>query len=86
MRFQYDPKKSASNLRKYGIDFEQAQLLWDDSDFVEVTARFDDKPRSILIASLDNQRWSAVFTYRGDEIRLISVRRSRKAEVELYES
>ena len=86
MKFQYDRRKSASNLRKHGIDFEQAQLLWDDPNLVELVARSDDGPRSIVIARFNGQYWSAVFTYRDEEIRLISVRRSRKAEVEIYES
>ena len=86
MKFQYDQTKSASNLKKHGIDFEQAQLLWDDPNFVELAARSDDEPRSIVIARFNGQYWSVVFTYRDDEIRLISVRRSRKAEVEIYES
>ena len=86
MKFQYDQRKSASNLKKHGINFDQAQLLWDDPDLVELAARSDDEPRSIAIARLNGQYWSAVFTYRDDEIRLISVRRSRRAEVELYES
>lgn len=85
-KFQYDRRKSAANLNKHGIDFEQARLLWDDPNLVEVTARSDDEPRSIAIAQLNSQYWSAVFTYRDNEIRFISVRRSRKAEVELYES
>ncbi len=86
MKFQYDQRKSASNLKKHGINFDQAQLLWNDPDLVELAARSDDEPRSIAIARLNGQYWSAVFTYRDGEIRLISVRRSRKAEVELYES
>ena len=86
MRFQYDQKKSKSNLNKHGIDFERAQLLWDDPNLVELSARSDDELRSIVIARLNGQYWSAVFTYRDNEIRLISVRRSRKAEAELYES
>ena len=86
MQFQYDQRKSTSNLKKHGIDFERAQLLWNDPNMVELAARSDDEPRSIVIALLNGQHWSAVFTYRDDEIRLISVRRARKAEVELYES
>lgn len=86
MKFQYDQKKSASNLKKHGIDFEQAQRLWDDPNLVELAAKSDDEPRFIVIARINGQCWSAVFTYRDGEIRLISVRRSRTTEVELYES
>ena len=85
-KFQYDPKKSLSNLKKHGIDFEQAQILWGDPNLLEVKARSDDEPRSLIIARLNEHYWSAVVTYRDDEIRIISVRRSRVAEVELYES
>jgi len=84
--FQYDPQKSESNLRKHGIDFEQAQLLWDDPKLVTLKARSEDEARSLIIARLNDQHWSAVVTDRDGEFRIISVRRSRIAEVELYES
>lgn len=84
--FQYDPKKSRSNLKKRGIDFAQAQVLWDDPNHLTITAKSEDETRSLIIARVNEQHWSAVVTDREDEIRLISVRRSRTAEVELYES
>ena len=84
--FQYDPQKSESNLRKHGIDFEQAQLLWDDPKLVTLKARSEDEARSLIIARLNDQHWSAIVTDRDGEYRIISVRRSRIAEVELYES
>ncbi len=84
--FQYDPKKSRSNLKKHGIDFEQAQVLWEDPNLVKITARSDDEPRSLIIARLNKQFCSAIVTDRGEEVRIISVRRSRVTEVEIYES
>lgn len=84
--FQYYPEKSQSNLEKHGIDFEQAQVLWDDPNLVRILARSDDEPRTMVIARLEDQIWSAIVTQRGDEIRIISVRRSRAKEVEIYES
>jgi uncharacterized DUF497 family protein len=84
--FQYDPKKSQSNLEKHGIDFEQAQALWDDPNLVTILARSEDEPRTMIIARLEDQIWSAIVTHRDDEIRIISVRRSRDREVEIYES
>ena len=86
LKFQYDPRKSLANLKKHGIDFEQAQILWDDPNLLELKARSDDEPRSLIIAHLNEYYWSAVVTYRDEEVRIISVRRSRIAEVELYES
>jgi uncharacterized DUF497 family protein len=84
--FQYDDDKSRANLEKHGIDFLAAQALWDDPDLLEVQARCDDEPRFLLVGLIGLKHWSAVVTYRDGAIRLISVRRSRKKEVELYES
>jgi uncharacterized DUF497 family protein len=86
MGFEYDPAKSAENKRKHGIDFETAQRLWGDAGLVEIPARTTDEPRWLLIGKIDEKHWSAIITRRGDNIRLISVRRSRDEEVEIYES
>ena len=83
--FEFDDKKSQTNLKKHGIDFIDAQRLWDDPDFVEIQARSTDEPRSLVIGSIENKVWSAVITYRNEMIRIISVRRSRKPEVAIYE-
>ena len=86
MPFEFDPRKSAVNKRKHGIDFVEAQVLWDDEDLIEVPARTTDEPRFLVIGTIGNKHWSGVITYRDDTIRIISVRRSRKEEVEIYES
>ena len=86
MRFEYDPEKSAQNKRKHGIDFEEAQFLWADPMLVEIPARISDEARWLLIGKIDETHWSAVITRRGENIRLISVRRSRHEEVAIYES
>jgi hypothetical protein len=79
-------KKSASNLERHGIDFIQAQELWLDLDRVEVPAKTTDENRSIVIARTGARHWSAIITYRREKVRLISVRRSRKEEIDIYES
>ena len=84
--FEYDPKKSESNLEKHGIDFEQAQELWQDSELIEISVKTIDEPRSLVVGKLNKKHWSAIITYRNSNIRIISVRRSREAEVVLYES
>ena len=86
MEFEYDARKSASNLAKHGIDFDQAQALWDDLDLLEIPAKTEDEPRWLLIGKIEGKHWSAVVTYRSDVTRIISVRRSRIEEVALYES
>ncbi|NBF41459.1 MAG: BrnT family toxin [Spirochaetes bacterium] len=85
MEFEFDEAKSESNLRKHGIDFVSAQQLWLDSDVVEVPARTVDEPRFLVVGKISDKHWSAVITYRGDIRRIISVRRSRTSEVEIYE-
>ena len=83
--FEFDPKKSKSNLDKHGIDFVRAQVIWDDPDFIEVQVKSEDESRYIVIGLIGKRYWSAVVTYRDQNIRLISVRRSRKSEVNIYE-
>jgi len=85
IEFEYDPEKSQRNLDKHGIDFETAQLLWTDTYRVELQARSDVEPRSLVIGKIQEKHWSAIITYRDQDIRIISVRRSRKDEVLLYE-
>ena len=84
--FEYDENKSQSNLAKHGINFIEAQKLWNDPNMLEIPAKTQDEQRFIVIAKINNKNWSGVITYRDQNIRLISVRRSRKEEVDLYES
>jgi len=86
MQFEFDPKKSERNKEKHGIDFYEAQDLWDDPDLIEIPAKTTDEPRFIVIGKIAGIYWSGVITYRDDRIRIISVRRSRKEEAEAYES
>lgn len=86
MPFEYDPKKSQTNREKHGIDFEEAQALWTDEDRLEIPAKTLDEPRYVVVGKINGRHWSAVITYRGGNVRIISVRRSRDEEIELYES
>ena len=86
MAFEFDPVKSAANKAKHDIGFDDAQALWDDPWLLEAPARTVDEPRFMVIARIGGQHWSAICTRRSGRIRLISVRRARKEEVERYES
>lgn len=86
MNFEFDPKKSESNKNKHGIDFGEAQKLWNDSDLLEIPAKTTDEERFMVIGKIDNKYWAGIMTYRNDSIRIISVRRARNEEIELYES
>lgn len=85
MEFEFDDSKSQSNQAKHGIDFIDAQELWIDPDRVEVPARTEDEPRYLVIGKIAQKHWSAVITYRKGNVRIISVRRARIEEVEIYE-
>ena len=86
MDFEFDFQKSKDNKEKHGIDFFHAQALWEDSDLIEIPARTSDEPRFLVIGKISGRYWSAIVTYRSEKIRIISVRRSRKEEIEIYES
>lgn len=85
IEFEYDIQKSKLNKEKHGIDFIEAQALWTDTDRIEIPARTLNEERYLLIGKISDKFWSAIYTYRNEKVRLISVRRSRKEEVEIYE-
>jgi uncharacterized DUF497 family protein len=86
MEFEFDEQKSKANKAKHGIGFTEAQSLWEDVDLLEIPARTEDEPRTVVIGRIGEKHWSAIITHRGERIRIISVRRSRSEERELYES
>jgi uncharacterized DUF497 family protein len=86
MDFEFDPGKSLRNKKKHGIDFYEAQALWDDPEIIEIPVKIIDEPRYLVIGKIAGKHWSGVITYRNKNLRIISVRRSRKEEVEIYES
>ena len=86
MEFEYDPAKSETNKERHAIGFEEAQVLWDDEDRMVIPTRSDSEQRFALLALLGDRVWVAFYTVRGTAIRIISVRRARKNETELYES
>ena len=85
MKFEFDPEKNDKNKKKHEMDFYEAQALWDDPDLIEIPARTADEPRFMVIGKIAGTHWSGVITYRGNAVRIISVRRSRKEEIDIYE-
>jgi len=86
MEFEFDPKKSESNKYKHGVDFIEAQELWNDADLLEIPAKTSDEARFLVIGKIGDKHWTGIITYRNDNIRIISVRRARNEEIEIYES
>ena len=85
MEFEFDPGKSDANRRKHGIDFVEAQALWDDPDLIEIPARTVDEPHYLVIGRIDLTHWSGIIICRERKIRIISVRRATRKEVDIYE-
>jgi uncharacterized DUF497 family protein len=87
MVFEYDQNKSHSNKRKHGIDFEEAQRLWSDPNvFMIPSLQKQDEERFLVFGKIEKRHYTAIVTFRGEALRSISVRRSRKKEIEYYES
>jgi hypothetical protein len=85
MEFEYDPEKSRKNAAKHGIDLDAGQALWEDSGLLVLPSRYPEESRYLAIGRIGDLHWTAVFTERGERVRLISIRRSRHEERDLYE-
>ena len=84
MEFEFDPDKSAANKEKHGIDFVEAQGIWADNHSLDLEAMSSGEPRRLAIGVIGTRHWTAVWTLRAGTIRIISVRRSRKDEVQKW--
>jgi hypothetical protein len=83
-QFEFDPAKSQRNRRKHGIDFVEAQEIWEMQP-IEAPVPSATEPRFQVLGRAFDKVWSAIITYRGDAIRIISVRRARARERRKYE-
>ena len=86
MEFEFDETKSQSNLAKHGIDFVEAQRIWDDENKTIVAGQSAEEERWIIVGKIGGRLYSAVFTWRDRRVRIISVRRSHGTEVKKYEN
>jgi uncharacterized DUF497 family protein len=73
--------KSQTNKEKHGIDFEEAQALWDDEEQFIQEIVSDDENRLIHTGKIGDKYYTAVTTAREGNIRIISVRRARAKEI-----
>ncbi|NQV73447.1 BrnT family toxin [bacterium] len=82
--FIFDINKSRSNQIKHGLDFKEAQLLWEDPNIIQRRTRSIDEIRYSATGLIHGIMWTAIYTHRNDCIRIISVRRARQNEKEDY--
>jgi uncharacterized DUF497 family protein len=87
MNYQWDPEKADLNYRKHEIDFADAVGVFED-DWA-LTSKQEIVKNEHRFASIGTDFLGriiiVVYTYRGDDIRLISARPAIKSERNAYE-
>ena len=84
MPFEWDEDKRQRNLAKHGIDFAEAEALFDGRPIVEASSRFTHESRVLTTGLVNGRFYTAVWTRRGNNIRIISARRARDGEERTY--
>jgi len=86
MNVTWDPNKAKTNRNKHGISFSDAEaVLFDPNAISYEDAKGEQRHLSIGLDSL-GRVLVVVYTYRADNIRLISARRATRKERQNYES
>ncbi len=84
--YEWDPKKAASNLRKHGIDFADAATVFEDESALTVD---DDDPEEKRFVTVGMDALArvlvVVYTWRRENIRIISARNATPSERRAYE-
>ena len=83
--FEYDPNKSQSNREKHGLDFVEAQELWEVHHVVFVGRNVGGESRQIIVGELRGRMHVAIFTCRGTVVRLISCHKADSRWVREFE-
>ena len=88
MEFEWDATKNVENIRKHGIDFNEAKTVFDGPTLDRVDDRFDyGETRTVSIGLLNGIRCIVVtHTDRGRIVRLISARKALKHERKRFET
>ena len=86
MEYEWDPKKASLNLRKHGIEFTDAVLVFDDDRAITLP---DEHPREerYLTFGMDAQGRVLAISYavKGSALRIISARKATSRERAQYE-
>lgn len=88
MEIEFDPVKDAANQQKHGLPLSAGVSIFDDIDHLIVPSirEIDGEPRFKAIGLVDGKLRTAIFVWRGDAVRFISVRRSNRGEARAYNS
>ena len=81
MELEFDPAKNARNIRERGISFERfADMDLETASVVDDTRVDYGERRVTIVGNIDDRLHVAIVTYRGDKVRVISLRRANKRE------
>ena len=89
LRFEWDPKKAAANLRKHGVSFEDAQTVFADENakLIDDPDRSEEEDRFVLLGLSSNLRLLVVchcYRSEGNVIRIVSARKAEGHERDSY--
>jgi uncharacterized protein len=85
--YVWDEAKRKSNLKKHGLDFEDAYLIYENPDKCTYEASRDDEYRlmDVALAVIKGRLLTLIYSERGDEVRVISFRNASREERKRYE-
>ncbi|MEK6756401.1 MAG: BrnT family toxin [Bacteroidota bacterium] len=80
--YEWDERKRVSNLEKHGLDFYRAKRVYeaDRKITIETTKEGSRERRFLDIAEVESACVALVYTYRGESVRIISMRHARRKE------
>ena len=84
VEFEWDEDKRRSNLEKHGFDFNVARILLDGLSQVSIPSPRDEEMRFATTAEVGGLLYTGIWTQRNESIRVISLRRGRRAEEREY--
>ncbi len=87
MNYQWDSRKAASNLKKHGIDFADAISALEDDWALTLKHQYVNDEERFATVGMDSMGRIVVviYTYRHNDIRIISARKATKKERITYE-
>lgn len=85
MEIDYDPAKSKANKQKHGVDFEEAKTLWEGTYLIVPAKNVLGESRSAILGKIHSKCYVAIFTQRGDSVRIISCHRADRRWERAYE-
>ena len=86
--FAWDEAKRESNIKKHGLDFQDACLVYDNPEKCTYESHYRDESRwmDIAMAVIHGRLLTLIYTRRGETIRVISFRPASREERKQYES